>query len=246
MSSIVQEYLDICVTQLNAVLTDSAAEIEQAAQVIAEAIMQGKNYFLFGSGHSALIAREAFWRAGGLAPAMPIPDIMEGDVERLPGHGAAILAHYNLQPGDVIVVISNSGINQLPIEIAMLAKKKGLTVIAITAKKHSAAVASRHPSGKRLMDLADIAIDNHVVRGDATLTLSDEKFTVGPTSTILGAFVIEAVTARAAEFMLEKGFVPPLLISANTPEGDAHNKQVAEKYRGKLIRYAVPTVDAAE
>ena len=103
MSKIYQQYLDAVVKQLNAVVDETASEIEKAAEVISQAIIDDQNYFLFGSGHSALIAREAFWRAGGLAPAMPIPDIMEGDVERLPGHGLAILAHYNLQKGDVIV-----------------------------------------------------------------------------------------------------------------------------------------------
>ncbi len=244
MSKIYQRYLDAVTKQLNAVVDEASADIEKAAQAIAQAIMDDKNYFLFGSGHSALIAREAFWRAGGLAPAMPIPDIMEGDVERLPGHGLAILAHYNLQKGDVIVVISNSGINYLPLEIAMKCKDIGMTVIAMTSKKHSATVEPRHPSGKRLMDIADIVIDNQVVRGDALLSLSDERFKVGPSSTILGAFVIEAVTARAAEIMLDKGITPPLLISANAPGGDEHNKAIADKYRNKLIRYAVPTVDA--
>lgn len=244
MAKIYQQYLDAVIEQLNAVVDETADDIEKAAKVIAQAIMDNKNYFLFGSGHSALIAREAFWRAGGLAPAMPIPDIMEGDVERLPGHGLAILAHYNIQPGDVIIVISNSGINHLPLEIAMKCKEIGMTVIAMTSKKHSATVEPRHPSGKRLMDLADIVIDNQVVRGDALLSLSDERFKVGPSSTILGAFIIEAVTARAAEIMLDKGYTPPLLISANAPGGDEHNKTIADKYRGKLIRFAIPTVDA--
>jgi uncharacterized phosphosugar-binding protein len=244
MSKIYQQYLDAVVKQLNAVVDETASEIEKAAEVISQAIIDDQNYFLFGSGHSALIAREAFWRAGGLAPAMPIPDIMEGDVERLPGHGLAILAHYNLQKGDVIVIISNSGINYLPLEIAMKCKEMGMTVIALTSKHHSANVDPRHPSGKRLMDIADIVIDNQVVRGDALISLSDEKYKVGPSSTILGAFIIEAMTARAAELMLDKGFEPPLLITANAPGGDEHNKIVAAKYRDKLIRYAVPTVDA--
>ena len=243
MSKIVQNYLNAVVAQLNSVVDESLPEVEKAAEVIAKAIMDDKNYFLFGSGHSALIAREAFWRAGGLAPAMPIPDIMEGDVERLPGHGPAILAHYDLHKGDVIIVISNSGINYLPLEVTMKCKEHGMSVIALTSKKHSANVQPRHPSGKKLMDIADIVIDNQVVRGDALLSVSDEGFKVGASSTLLGAFIIQAITARAAEIMLDKGYEPPLLISANTPEGDAHNKEIADRYRGKLIRFAVPTVD---
>jgi uncharacterized phosphosugar-binding protein len=127
-----QGYLDLCISQLADVRDRSAQAIDAAARAVADAIQNDRGYFLFGSGHSGLIAQEAFWRAGGLAPALPIQDPLEGDAERLPGYALRLLAHYDLQPGSVILIISSSGINPLPIEMALEGKARGLTVIAVT------------------------------------------------------------------------------------------------------------------
>jgi uncharacterized phosphosugar-binding protein len=243
MSDIIHEFLEICVVQLRTIALDSVDSIEAAAQAIADCLARDQAFYLFGSGHSALIAREAFWRAGGLAPAVPIPDPMAGDAERIPGFGATLLGHYNLQGGEVLIVISNSGINPLPIEIALEGKTRGLTIIALTSVDHSSSVSSRHSSGKKLMEIADIVIDTHGITGDAAVDLPGSELKVGATSTVVGAAIIEAITSRAAEIMHERGLEPPVLISANTPAGDAHNRALADRYRKLLVRYEVPTVD---
>jgi uncharacterized phosphosugar-binding protein len=243
MSDIIDEYFETCVSQLRTVASESGGSMEAAAGVIADCLARDQAFYLFGSGHSALIAREAFWRAGGLAPAMPIPDPMAGDAERIPGFGATLLGHYNLQDGEVLIVISNSGINPLPIEIALEGKARGLTIVALTSIDHSSSVSSRHSSGKKLMEIADIVIDTHGMAGDAAVDLPGSELKVGATSTVVGAAIIEAITSRAAEIMVERGLEPPVLISANTPAGDAHNRALAERYRKRLVRYEVPTVD---
>jgi uncharacterized phosphosugar-binding protein len=243
MNNIIHDYIETCVDQLRTIDAESNDSIDAAARAIADALERDQAFYLFGSGHSALIAREAFWRAGGLAPAVPIPDPMGGDGERIPGFGATLLGHYNLQAGEALIVISNSGINPLPIEVALEGKARGLTVIALTSIAHSSRVPSRHPGGKKLMDIADIVIDTHGIQGDAALDLPQTKLKVGATSTVVGAAIIEAITARAAEILLERGVEPPVLISANTPEGDAHNRSLADRYRTLLVRYEVPTVD---
>jgi uncharacterized phosphosugar-binding protein len=240
----IRDYFDACLQQLSLVAEESSGEIQAAAEAVAEAIAGDRGFFLFGSGHSALIAREAFWRAGGLAPALPIPDPMAGDVERLSGFAARLLGHYDLRPGGAIIVISNSGINHLPVEVAIECKARGLTVIAITSLAHSQSVAARHPSGKKLADLADIVVDTHGVTGDAVLELAGVDLKVGPTSTVIGVAIVEAITSQAAARLLERGIQPPVLISSNTPGGDAHNRELAQRYRPQLIRYEVPTVDA--
>jgi uncharacterized phosphosugar-binding protein len=243
MSNIIHDYIETCVDQLRTIVTESGASIDAAAQAVADAMARDQAFYLFGSGHSALIAREAFWRAGGLAPAIPIPDPMAGDGERISGFGATLLGHYNLQAGEALIVISNSGINPLPIEVALEGKARGLTVIALTSIAHSSQVSSRHPDGKKLMDIADIVIDTHGIQGDAAVELPQSELKVGATSTVVGAAIIEAITARTAEILLERGLQPPVLISANTPEGDAHNRLLANRYRKLLVRYEVPTVD---
>jgi uncharacterized phosphosugar-binding protein len=246
MNNIIHEYFETCVAQLRTVASESGASINAAAEVIADCLGRGQAFYLFGSGHSALIAREAFWRAGGLAPAVPIPDPMAGDAERIPGFGATLLGHYNLQAGEVLIVISNSGINPLPIEITLEGKARGLTIVALTSIAHSSSVSSRHPSGKKLMEIADIVIDTHGITGDAAVDLPGSELKAGATSTVVGAAIIEAITTRAAEIMIERDLEPPVLISANTPAGDAHNRALAQRYRKHLIRYEVPTVDAPE
>lgn len=240
----IQKYFNTCIAQLQTVALKSKEGINTASTAIAEALIANRSFFLFGSGHSELIAREAFWRAGGLAPAIPIPDPLDGDVERLSGIAAVYLAHYDLQAGDVIIIISNSGINNLPVEMALECKARGMTIIALTSLAHSKAMKSRYPSGKKLLDIADVVIDTHGVLGDATLTLNNSKLKVGATSTVVGAAIIEAIISRTAEIMLKRGIEPPVLISSNTKAGDVHNRKLAKRYRQRLIRYEVPTVDA--
>jgi uncharacterized phosphosugar-binding protein len=244
MKSFIEDYINLCISQITHLRDRSAASIMAAAQAVADAIQNEKGYFLFGSGHSALIAHEAFWRAGGLAPALPIIDPTEGDAERLPGYAPIVLDHYDLQPGSVIVVISNSGINPLPIEVALECKARGLTVIAITCLSHSQAVASRHPSGRKLFEAADIVIDTQGAPGDAVLDLPGVPGRVGPTSTLLGAAIVEAISVQAAAVLVERGVTPPVLVSANLPEGDAHNRALIEHYRNRLFRRQISTVDA--
>lgn len=244
MADSIERYLNVCIEQLIQLRERSANAIDAAAHAVADAIQADKGYFLFGSGHSALIAHEAFWRAGGLAPALPISDPSWGDAERLPGYGVTLLGHYDLQPGSVMVVISNSGINPLPVEVAIESKERGLTVIAITCLAHSQNVPSRHPSGKKLYEVADIVIDTQGVPGDAALELPGVPGRVGPTSTILGVAIVEAISVQAAAILAERGIVPPVLVSSNLPEGDMHNRKLVERYRNRLIRSEVPTVDA--
>jgi len=240
----IARYLNLCMDQLALIRDHSAGAIDAAARAVADAIAADKPYLLFGSGHSELIAREAYWRAGGLAPSLPIRDPLEGDAERLPNYAVILLDRYPLQAGGVIVVISNSGINPLPVEVALECKARGLTVIAITCLQHSQPAESRHPSGKKLYEVADIVIDTQGVRGDAALDLPGVPGKIGPTSTLLGVAIVEAIAVQTTAYLVEKGLTPPVLVSSNLPEGDAHNQNLAAHYRERLIRYEVPTVDS--
>jgi uncharacterized phosphosugar-binding protein len=134
-------------------------------------------------------------------------------------------------------VISNSGINAVPVEVALLSKEAGLTVIALTSMAHSRTVASRHSSGRKLYEVADIVIDTHGFPGDAAVALPGGKLRSGATSTVVGAAIIEAITVQAAALLDARGVAPPVLVSANVPEGDAHNLALYERYRPRLIRY---------
>ena len=206
-------------------LRDSQMEaIERAADVVASRIAVGGTLFTFGSGHSHSIAVEAFARAGGLRPvqlvtngtlAMVESPARASRVERLPGYAACVLADYNLCSGDVLLIASNSGVNAVVIEAALYARERSIPVIAVTSGMHSSREAPKHPSGKRLLDLADVVLDNCGVHGDAAVALPGVPQHVGPTSTVAGAILINALMVQVAANLSRRGMSPPLLESGN-------------------------------
>ena len=165
-------YIDVIEKLLARLKSEEKPNIEKAAQMIATAMQNDKWLYVFGSGHSHMMAEEFFYRAGGLMRVYPImePTLMlhEGAIkstqaERQSGTAKKILDNYPIDLGDVLIVASNSGRNAVPIEMAIEAKKIGVSVVALTSLNHSKAVTSRHSSGKRLFELADIVIDNKII-----------------------------------------------------------------------------------
>ena len=198
--------------------------IGQAGKVIANAIVQGGTLHVFGMGHSHMLAEELYVRAGGLACVNAIlePSLMlhedparATELERQEGLAAEILVKHEMRAGDVLIVVSNSGRNPVPIEMALLAKERGLVVIALTSLAHSQAVASRHSSGGRLFEVADVVLDNGGEVGDAVLEVEGHPTRACPTSTVIGAAILNAVVAAIIEELLGMGVVPPVLVSSN-------------------------------
>lgn len=208
--------------------------IRRAASLCAEVVADGEIIYLLGSGHSLLPAMEAYHRAGGLAPVDVIFDPTFGKAERLPGYAEILLDRYPVKRNGIIIIISNSGRNALPVEMALLAHERGLRTVGITSLAHSTREASRHPSGKRLYEIADVVIDNCGVFGDAILDLPGVPGNVCPTSGVAGAFIVQSLIAETVALLQERGIVPPVLISANITGGDEHNRQVEERYAGRI------------
>lgn len=132
------------------------------------------------------------------------------------------------------MVISNSGINPVPVEVALEGKARGLTVIALTSVAHSRSVPPRHAAGKRLFEVADILLDNCGEPGDAAVQYEGLPARVGPTSLLTGAYIINSLVCAVVELFLTKGLPPPIYQSANVPGGDEHNRALEEKYRGRI------------
>jgi uncharacterized phosphosugar-binding protein len=231
--------------RLAALLDDLRAEgptIEVAAQMMADCIAGDGIVHVFGSGHSHMMAEEVFHRAGGLFAFNAMLDVnltsfgtlKAGMVERTEGYARVILASFDVRSGEVVVVVSNSGINPVPIELAIEAGKLGAKTIAITSAASYASARSRHSSGKKLVDVCDLTVDSRVPAGDAILAFDGLDAPVAASSTALGAALMNAIVAQTVELMLAAGKQPPVIVSMNVPGGDERNRELTERYRPRL------------
>jgi len=223
-------YLDRIIELVKEMKDEQADAIEEAARLVADALLEGKKVFTFGSGHSQLLAKEIRGRAGGLYPIINITDPLWGRAERVEGVGEVLVERVPMDPGDVIFVISNSGRNPEPLEVAMEARERGLKVLTVTSLKHSKSVDSRHSSGKKLYELGDVVLDTGTPAGDATLSIEDVQPKVGAVSTVLGATILNAVMVEATKMIADAGEDPPVLLSANLDGSDEFNEKIKERY----------------
>jgi len=238
----IDHYHAIVQSQISLSLTSQREALESAASMVAEALMAGRFLYAFGTGHSHMLAEEIFYRAGGLARSCAIldPPLMlhesasaSSQREQQTGMAAVLLDRYPVHRGDVLLIASNSGRNSVTIDLALLARERGLRTVAVTSLQHSRAFASRHPSGKRLFEIADVVLDNAGVPGDAALDLKGLPRKVGPTSTIIGALLVNAMVARAIERALESGVMPEVYASSNA-DVPGWNDALIARYRERI------------
>lgn len=218
-------------------------EVDDCARLFAETMKRDKNIFLFGTGHSHMLAEEMFYRAGGLVNIRPILDTAlmlhesaskSTEMERLPGYAEILFEHYGIAEGDTIVIISNSGRNSVCVEMALLCKERGVHVVALTSVTHSMSGESRHASGKRLCEVAELVLDNHGCYGDACIRIDALDRSVSPTSTVVGAAILNAIEAECVDILVQQGIAPEVYSSSNVDGGDAINERYIRKYRGEL------------
>ena len=219
--------------------TANAPVIARLAPVIGNSIVKGGVIHTFGSGHSELVSREIIGRAGGLVCVTGMIDPTDGFIENLPGYGTRLAERYDRQyqllAGEVIIVISNSGKNGSPIDVALHARQKGLTVVALTCVAMSNVTPSQHPGGKRLFEVADHVLDNGGVPGDAVVQVGD-GVTAGPTSTFIGCSVLNWLMLAVIDWLKAGGHPLPILRSQNLPGAIEHNRAVGAKYRSRLSK----------
>lgn len=240
--SAVQAYFNHLSALLVRTQETQGENMERAARAIADCLKSGHMVFTLGTGHGHLLALEVFYRAGGMARVCPVLD------ERLMLHISAsgstqwerreeivsdLLNKYPIGAGDVLIASSNSGRNGAAVLYPMEARRRGATVIALTSMQHSQSVMPRNSAGLRLFETADIVLDNGGVPGDASLTMPD-GVDVGPTSTAVGAAMLQAIACRVKEISLEEGWEAEFFKSSNIDGGDEYNEKLLEKY-GKMI-----------
>jgi uncharacterized phosphosugar-binding protein len=239
MPNLSANYVDAAGALLRACVESNRPVLETLGPIIGRSIAAGGILHTFGSGHSEIIAREVIGRAGGLVCVNGIPDPTSGFVENLVGYGTRLVERhdrqYRLDAGETIIVISNSGKNSSPIEIALYAKAKGLTVVGLTSVAMSGATPTVHPSGRRLHEIADHVLDNQGVPGDAIVEVGP-GVRAGPTSTLAGALLLNCLALEVVDWLRSNGHRLPILQSQNIPGAIEHNRALAEKYRGRLSR----------
>ena len=239
-------YLTFAKELLDRVSNDQSMEISKAVKLFSDALVAGKMIHTFGTGHSHLLAEEIFYRAGGLAAIYPILDerimlhqevVTNSQNERLPGLAEDLLENHLISKGDVVVVISNSGGNQVTIDLVKLAQSAGATVIALTSINHATSNSARSNSAEKIHQLADLVLDNSGVVGDAAVRIAGSKMAVGPTSTVIGGAILQSIVVGAVAQLLKLGIEPEIFLSSNLAGGDANNAVIFDKYRPLINIY---------
>ncbi len=239
------EYRNIINKLLDEIVEDEMENIELAAKKLVNTIKKEKTIWVFGASHAGIVSEELFYRAGGIAIINPIFDrrvmldrrpITDTTVsETTQEIGKNIFDDSNIKEGDTIILHSVSGRNPITIEMAIEAKKKKVCVIAITNVCYSKTVNSRHEDNKNLYEYADVVIDNHGEKGDASISFDGLAQKASPTSTVTGIFIGNSIVIRTIELLIEKGIEPPILYSANVDGGIEKNKELFKKWKNNIF-----------
>lgn len=228
---------------LDQIEATQGAAISEAARLISDSLLAGGVWHLFGTGHSHIISEEVYYRAGGLAPvnAILFPALMQHEgpatstkLERLTGLAQLLLDKEDIRSGEVLTIISNSGKNAVPVEMALLARKRGIKTIALTSLAQSKAATLGAGQTQKLFDVCDVVIDNCGSPGDAAVAVPDSELATGPTSTLANVAIIQQIVVEVCQAFHASGREAPLFKSANLPGGDAWNAGLIETY-GKRV-----------
>lgn len=243
--STTQEYRTLLSTAIDRVFDNQEKQIVDAACICADSIAKGKLVFTFGTGHGSFAALEMYPRTGTVTGFRPIVEStmisfhrVLGDmgarqyrfIHAQEGYGKAILSAHQTDPEDAIIIFSHSGINAVTMDIALGAKAIGMKVIGVTSIPHSSQVPSRHSSGQRLFEEANVVIDTGAPLGDAGVAIKGLEARVGATSTSVAIAIGQAINAATAEKLVELGKEPFIMVSPNTTDKEAANRQNDRNY----------------
>lgn len=230
------KYFEVIEELMLEIINTQSENIHRAANIIAEAIMNGGIVHSFGSGHSYAAAIEVAGRAGGLICSKAIEEPSRGMYEMIEGVGTRLMETFDLRENDCAIIISNSGRNPLGIEIANHIRNHGNKIIVVTSLDASKKLKSRHSTLKNLYEFADVILDNRVMEGDSSIEIEGLPSKIGPTSSIAAALLLNSTIIEAVEIMISNGYTPPVYLSANIDGGPEHNKKLVAKYAERLYR----------
>ncbi|MBO1337638.1 SIS domain-containing protein [Streptomyces sp. VRA16 Mangrove soil] len=248
-SKLAAQYLDASIALLERIRDEEAENIRVAGTLLADTVAAGGRLFAFGAGHSSLAAQDVVYRAGSLALmnllAVPgavgvdvMPATLGSALERVDGLAAAVLDSSPAKAGDALVIISLSGRNALPVEMAMNARALGLKVIGVTSLAYATgpdAPRSRHTSGTYLRDHCDVVLDSKIAVGDAELSYDGVAAPFASASTVTTSALMQSTLATCAATLADRGVQPPLLRSGNVDGGHDWNAKVFAEYRDRIF-----------
>jgi len=219
--------------------------IQQAAEMIVEAIVGGQKIFAFGATHSFILPMEMIYRTGGLMLVNPIyphgmdlsvrPLTLTSQIERIEGYGRTLLLATPADAGDILIIASASGRNPVVLDMALAAREKGMKIIGIVALEYARQSVSRHSSGKLLPELCDLVLDECAPYGDAAVSIEGLAQKTGPLSSVLGCTIVNALTCEIVARLVARGETPPVFVSANLPGGDEHNQRLLVENRERIF-----------
>jgi uncharacterized phosphosugar-binding protein len=239
MASFADTYFSTATALLARAREANAPTLRKLGAVLGQSVASGGVIHTFGSGHSEVIGREIIGRAGGLVCVSGLYDPTGGFIENLVGYGTKMAERYDrahgLLAGETIIVISNSGKNASPIEVALYARQKQMNVVALTSVGMAKVTATVHPGGKKLHEVADYVLDNLGFVGDAITPVTDGVL-AGPTSTLIGATLLNLMMLETIEWLKTNNHPLPILRSQNMPDAIAYNRELGKRYKGRLSR----------
>lgn len=241
-----EDFFDAAIGLLRQVRDGETENVEAASALLAQTVAEGGRIFVFGAGHSSLPPRTPSTAAGGLAlmNLLNIPGLTGVDVrpatlgsalERVDGLAGAALDSSPARAGDVLIVISLSGRNPLPVELATHARALGIKVVGVTSVGYAKDTRSRHTTGTFLKDHCDVVIDSRIPVGDAELSAEGVDAPFAPASTVVTSALMQAVVASATGELVRRGIEPPMLRSGNVDGGHDWNARVMEEYADRIF-----------
>ena len=246
------EYFDRTIALLQAVRDTQLPQIAQAAEICANSIARGGLVFLFGAGHSRMMCEEMTPRQGCFVGFFALVELALSThasivgtnglrsalhLEKYEGYAEEILKSFHFGPHDAFIVISTSGIRPVIVEMALGAKRRGMPVIGMVSRRHSEQSPPAHSSGKKLIDVADVVLDNQCPPGDCVLEIDGLEWRTGPVSTVTGSMIMNMVRCETAERLVAMGYKPVLLPSHQFIGNSSAEQQLErfyEEYRKSL------------